>query len=129
MIWQRLYFVGSLRKPKRGVDLAELADSISAPQYRLGCLVDIPTDFQSAPKELGDPLTLQEPMHPGPAGSSWRVWPYEVGFLQGSTVDLYNDLTRTSTQRSHSVVSEQKSSSATYLPHSRLCGSQERLLQ
>lgn len=54
------------------------------------------TLFQNSPKEQGDPLTVQEPMHPGWASSNWRVWPYKVGLLQGSTADLYSDSSRTS---------------------------------
>jgi len=54
------------------------------------------TLYQNSAKEQGDSQTLQDPMHPGWASSDKRVWPYKVGFLQGSTADLYNDMNRTS---------------------------------
>jgi hypothetical protein len=53
------------------------------------------TLYQNSAKEQGDPVTLQDPMHPGWASSNWKVWPYKVGRLQGSTADLYSDVSRT----------------------------------
>ncbi|SRR5258708_1043681 len=54
------------------------------------------TDFENAAKEPGEPHNLADPLHPHWVSSSWRVWPYRVGLLQGSTLDLYGDLTRLS---------------------------------
>ncbi len=52
------------------------------------------TDFENAAKEPGEPHNLPDPMHPHWVSSTWRVWPYRIGLLQGSTSDLYSDLAR-----------------------------------
>jgi len=48
--------------------------------------------YQNAPKEQGQAATLPNPLDPGWISYGFKVWPYQVGILQGKTNALREDL-------------------------------------
>jgi hypothetical protein len=51
-------------------------------------------DYQDSPKQQGQAVVLPNPMDPGWVSYGFQVWPYRVGCLQSSTMDLRRDLSR-----------------------------------
>lgn len=51
-------------------------------------------DYQDSPKQQGQAVVLPNPMDPGWVSYGFQVWPYRVGCIQSSTMDLRRDLSQ-----------------------------------